>query len=141
MSVPAPYRQALEGESFNGVMLWEPAQLERQCIEASGMSYIDAFEADLNEYLDPDDDDFQTLALTQLSPAHPAPFDGEGRIVLPDEFRAFADIDAEAILAGVGATFQIWNPNRFEIALTEARANATAARRRLAAKKRGDDEG
>jgi MraZ protein len=43
------------------------------------------------------------------------PFDPEGRVVIPEELRAHAAIDGEALFVGGGRNrFQIWCPEVFE---------------------------
>ncbi len=54
------------------------------------------------------------------------PFDGEGRIVLPPDLCSHTGIALEgyAAFAGNGATFQIWEPARFERHQSERRSRA-----------------
>lgn len=40
--------------------------------------------------------------------------DKQGRILLPDNLMRHAAIEREAVLVGLGATFEIWNPPRYE---------------------------
>ena len=41
-------------------------------------------------------------------------FDGEGRIILPQALCEHAGITENAAFVGLGRTFQIWEPQRFE---------------------------
>ena len=53
--------------------------------------------------------------------------DASGRILLPDFLRDYAGIDGEAIILGVGETFEIWEVSRWEaqeVAVTDSEANA-----------------
>ena len=54
--------------------------------------------------------------------------DREGRIVLPDEFREFAGIGAEACFIGLGRHIQIWEPVRGRARQEEAFRNAIRKR-------------
>ena len=54
--------------------------------------------------------------------------DREGRIVLPEEFREYARIDAEACFIGLGRHFQIWEPVRGRAKQDEAFRNAVRNR-------------
>jgi MraZ protein len=40
--------------------------------------------------------------------------DSQGRILIPQHFKDYAQITNEAVIAGVGNYFEIWNPNNFE---------------------------
>lgn len=40
--------------------------------------------------------------------------DRQGRIVLPAELRAFAEIDREVVVVGVHTSFEIWRPERWD---------------------------
>jgi MraZ protein len=46
--------------------------------------------------------------------AQQLPFDGEGRISLPDLFCQHAELGETIAFVGQGPTFQIWNPSTFE---------------------------
>jgi len=47
--------------------------------------------------------------------------DGQGRILISAELRAWADLSRELVVAGVGRTIEIWNPEKYA-ALMEASA-------------------
>ena len=70
------------------------------------------------------------MATAILTKSHRLPFDGEGRIILPQQLLQHADITTMATFAGRGATFQIWAPEAYEIYEVEAteRAREQAAR-------------
>ena len=40
--------------------------------------------------------------------------DKQGRILIPSVLRAFAALDKEVVLAGVGTRIEIWSKNRWE---------------------------
>lgn len=54
--------------------------------------------------------------------------DREGRIVLPAEFREYAEIDGEACFIGMGRYIQIWEPARGLARQKEAFRNAVRKR-------------
>ncbi len=66
-------------------------------------------------------DDF---ALAILSESQPLPFDGDGRIILPDAMIEFAALEDGAAFVGLGKKFQIWNPEKLEARRAQARDNA-----------------
>lgn len=40
--------------------------------------------------------------------------DRQGRIMVPPELRAYADIDREAVIVGVHTSFEIWSPDGWD---------------------------
>src|SRR5690606_21555802 len=55
----------------------------------------------------------QRLGRSILASARPLPFDSEGRIMLPENFLALAGIKDNALFAGQGDYFTIWDPKRY----------------------------
>lgn len=126
VSVPAQFRAALEGESFRGVALTPPLA-DLPCIEGSGFSLIERITESIEE-MNPLSEERDALALAILSATRQIGFDGEGRIVLPEDLIAQAELEGEALFAGLGSKFQIWNPKSFE----EHRRRAVALARKSA---------
>ena len=60
--------------------------------------------------------------------AHQLPFDGEGRIILPESLLVHAGITERAAFVGQGRSFQVWEPEAF--AQREAEAVERAKRDR-----------
>jgi MraZ protein len=58
-------------------------------------------------------DEYDDISIIVES-AQRLPFDTEGRIVIPDEFRADVQIKDEIAFVGRGRTFQIWAPKVYE---------------------------
>lgn len=61
----------------------------------------------------------QRLARTILAAARPLSFDSEGRINLPEQFAKYANLDKQALFAGQGDYFTMWNPEAYELQQTE----------------------
>jgi MraZ protein len=40
--------------------------------------------------------------------------DGQGRVLLPQEFRAYAELSESAVIIGLFRSFEIWSPARWE---------------------------
>jgi MraZ protein len=64
------------------------------------------------------------LMATIFADARQLAFDGEGRIVLPDDMLAHANIRDSVAFVGRGPTFQIWEPETFRQHQEAARARA-----------------
>ena len=118
VSVPAPFRAALSGAAYPGVIAY-PSMTD---------TTIDAFDRATLEELNRrrhertmEDGDFERALLggdslidTIMAMAHELPFDGEGRIVLPASLTEAAGITDRAAFVGRGSRFQIWAPDAFE---------------------------
>jgi MraZ protein len=68
-------------------------------------------------------EEHENLALI-FSQAQQIPFDGEGRISLPDGLCQHAGITDNVAFVGNGKTFQIWEPEQLNTRITEARLRA-----------------
>jgi|TARA_B100000959_G_scaffold262698_1_gene301381 MraZ protein len=124
VSVPASFRADLTSDAFAGVVAFpspgndgaiDGCDIERMKQLAEG---IDSFNPFSNEYGD--------LATAILTKSHRLPFDGEGRIILPQQLLTYAGITNMATFAGRGATFQIWAPEAYEAYEAEATERAEA---------------
>ena len=122
VSVPAPFRQALAGSAFQGVVL-RPSD-RNAGLEGCDLEFMEQLN---NSSLNANDlysEAHEDLALTLFADALPVPFDGEGRIILPAAMVAHASIDGRASFVGVGSRFQIWEPDALERHKAEARIRA-----------------
>ena len=118
VSVPAPFRAALAGDSFQGIIAC-PSMTDT-AIDGFGRGMLE----ELNRRrLDRTmaDGDFEQALLggdsvvdTIMALAHELPFDGEGRIVLPAPLAEAARIGDRATFVGRGSRFQIWSPEVFD---------------------------
>jgi MraZ protein len=109
VSVPATFRQNLAQTSFQGVVVF--ASHKAEAIEACSMDFM----AELSENVDSYDlfsEAQEDLAATLFADSHQLAFDGEGRIMLPDDLCAHAGITDKAAFMGMGKTFRIWEPAR-----------------------------
>ncbi len=115
VSVPARFRATLSAQSgagaFNGIVVFPNEGLG--AIDACDYRRIEDTidRLDAREGLTPDE---QQAIERILSESEELPFDGEGRIILPEEFTGVAAIEDKAVFVGVGRTFQIWSPERRE---------------------------
>jgi MraZ protein len=120
VSVPATFRAALAGQSFNGIIAFRSFKLP--ALEASG---IDRME-ELSDRIDalPEFSEDRDALSSILADAEQLAFDGEGRIVLPEALCQHAGITETAAFVGLGRTFQIWEPERHEKHQQEMRERA-----------------
>jgi len=54
-----------------------------------------------------------------LSNAYPVEADKVGRILVPQNLRAFLQVEAEAIVAGQGEYFEVWKPADWNAQMTQ----------------------
>ncbi len=118
VSVPASYRLILSNQSFNGVIVYP--SFRNKCIEACSIARFEEL-GKIVQTLDPyskERDAFETIIFGE---AIQLGFDNEGRVNLPKSLMDNSDISDQACFVGKGLIFEIWQPNNFEIYLSEAR--------------------
>jgi MraZ protein len=111
VSVPARFRAAIAGSAYQGVLLAPNEELG--AIDGSDFERLNQVIEGLD---DPDlyDDEARVQAHETLAMVQEFPVDGDGRMVLSQEFRDFAGITEEAVFTGIGSNFHIWSPGRRE---------------------------
>jgi MraZ protein len=132
VSVPPALRAVLQQQNFNGVIVY--GSFVHPCIEACGIDRIEALHQRI-EALDPFSQERDAFATAILGGAVQLPFDGEGRVVLPENLLEQAGITTSGVFVGKGATFEIWAPEQF--ALHQASARELAKQQRLVLKSAG----
>jgi MraZ protein len=110
VSVPAPFRTALAGQTFNGIVVYRSFRLE--ALEGCGIDRMTEMAESLDELpqFSAEYEAFSSL----FAEANQLPFDGEGRVMLPKALMDFAHIGDNLSFVGNGQTFQIWDPKSFE---------------------------
>jgi MraZ protein len=108
VSVPATFRSALAAQNFAGIVAFR--SFKHPALDGSGIDRIEEMSARL-EALNQFSDEYEALA-SIFADAQQLPFDGEGRIVLPEDLAQHAGISEAAAFVGLGRTFQIWEPGR-----------------------------
>lgn len=117
VSVPAPFRAALAGQSFHGIVA--VPSFKYAAIQCGGMDWMEELNAGINAY-DFFSDEHDTLTATLFASAQQLAFDGEGRVVLPAALAEHANITKAAAFVGRGPIFEIWNPEAFDAYQSEA---------------------
>jgi len=107
VSVPAEFRKVLSGQSYQGVVVFK--SLQYPALEACSAEHMEQLSESL-ETLDLSNEDYEAIETTIFGGSVQVPFDGEGRIVLPEHLARFANISEEAAFVGRRKTFQIWEP-------------------------------
>ncbi len=120
VSVPATFRTALAGQNFNGIIAFRSFKLP--ALEASGIDRMEELSGRIDAL--PEFSEDRDALSSILADAQPLAFDGEGRIVLPELLCQHAGLTEAAAFVGLGRTFQIWEPQRFEQHQQEMRERA-----------------
>jgi len=132
VSVPASFRQALQGQTFHGIICFPSYKLP--CLEACAMDRMEQMAESMDD-LDLFSDDQDDLSASIFADSYPLALDADGRIILPTDLAAHAGIDfadaGRAAFVGRGRTFQIWNPETFETHKNEARRRAETNKPKL----------
>ncbi len=117
VSVPAPFRSTLpDGDQSIAVL----PSLVSKAIEGFDYLYLAQISERLNNFdMLVSSRQTQEPAAKILSRSITISFDGDGRIVLPQEFIKHAGITDRAVFVGLGSTFQIWSPEEYAAAMTE----------------------
>jgi len=107
VSVPAPYRAFILGRGLTSVAL-HPS-LTQPCLEGAGFDRFEKLLSGVEDsFVRVNRDEETDLIMEDL---RDLPLDGEGRIVLPAEFIAKANLTTQAAFVGRGWWFEIWEPS------------------------------
>jgi MraZ protein len=121
ISVPAQFRSSLVNKDFSGVVVYE--SFVNDCIEGCDIERIKKISESIDS-LDPFSQDRDALATALLGGSIQLAIDSDGRVILPESLLKKARIKGTAIFIGKGATFEIWQPDRFEEYMLKARKDA-----------------
>jgi len=125
VSIPAPFRQVLAKDGFEGVYVYP--SLDAPALDCGGfrlLQEIDALLATLPPY-SPARDAFATAL---LGTSEILRMDSEGRVLIDERLKAPLGLGEEATFVGQGHKFQIWEPSRFAAHLESARASVRRLR-------------
>ncbi len=102
LMIPARFRDLLEGGAYI-------TQGFDKCLMVMTTSYFTEVYEHL-ETMNLADPTTRLLRRLILSNAYPVEVDKVGRILVPQNLRAFLQLDGEAIVAGQGRYFEVWRP-------------------------------
>ncbi len=121
ISVPAPFRNALAGQNFHGIVAF--SSFRSPAVEAAGMDFIEQLNDRIEAY-DVFSEEHDDLAMAVFGNSYQLAFDGDGRVMLPEPLMAHADLNDRASFVGKGKMFQIWNPDTLAAQMAKARERA-----------------
>jgi MraZ protein len=128
VSIPAAFRLVLEADGYPGLFM-HPA-LDLPALEAGGNQLLAGIDGLISRY--PPYSEARDLISTALLGAseHLKP-DPEGRIVLPERFKAHAGITRDVVFVGLGERFRLFSPEVFGAQEAEAKAKLRALKASL----------
>jgi MraZ protein len=130
VSVPAQFRQslnnlALNNKDFSGIVIYE--SFVNDCIEGCDIDRIKLLSESIDN-LDPFSEERDSFATTILGGAIQISLDSDGRVILPEALLKKAKIKDKVVFVGKGPTFEIWQPEKFEIYASKAKESAKEKR-------------
>jgi MraZ protein len=131
VSLPADFRAELPSEQGRVIYVFPSPRSE--ALIAVDRDYIQTLSDQIENEYDMFSDEEEDFSAVILADAQKISIDGDGRIVLPPDFIAFADIQDRALFVGGGSRFQIWRPSAYTAHAETTRARArgrTLPRRR-----------
>ena len=107
VSLPSIFRFALPKDYKNEIILTK--SLRNKSIEGLSVLRVKEIAARINnlDFFSDEHDDFTTSIFSEMLPTH---LDKEGRFLLPEKLKDFANIKDEVAFIGQGYFFQITNP-------------------------------
>jgi len=137
-SVPKPFRASFEDQNFRGMYAYPSFKFP--AIAACGEEFMTLLSDSLSEETDFFSDDQDDLAAVILENAAQLSFDGDGRVILPQDLLDHACITDEALFVGRGREIFIWEPKAYENHAKEAFERAKLTKRTLKLKVKGGDQ-
>lgn len=112
VSVPQAFRSSVQKSAFGGVAIYR--NRNPHCLEGTSHEFI----AQLTKSIYSEHGSFNpallSVATTILAGLKELQFDPGGRILLPEEFRSYANIEDYATFVGLGPKFLIMNPETYD---------------------------
>jgi MraZ protein len=119
VSIPATFRLVLGRDGFEGLYV-HPA-LDMTALDAGGNALLTEIDGLLST-LPPYSDERDHLSTALMGVSEVLKIDPEGRVQLTESLKAYASIRDQVTFVGLGAKFQIWEPEQFRLRLEGARA-------------------
>jgi MraZ protein len=138
VSVPATFRAVLARDGETGLYCY-PA-LDQPAIDGGGVRLRQRIAERLTDF-ETFSEDHESLSTAFYGESRILKIDTDGRIVLPEEFRAHAAIEDSAVFVGMDYKFQIWEPQRFADRQRATRAHLRSVTQKLGRRPSGAGAG
>jgi MraZ protein len=129
VSIPAPYRQVLARDGFDGLYCYP--SLDLPALDAGGNALLAEIEQIIGSF-PPYSDEREQFSLALYGTSETLNIDGEGRVILSERLKTHAGISDMVAFVGLGHKFQIWEPGRLPPQRAEAPRRCAQPRSSLA---------
>ena len=108
VSFPSSFRSVLPKSNKNEIILYK--SIKTPSIEGCGIGRLEEIAKRINnlDFFSDDHDDFSASIFSEIISIN---LDKEGRFLIPEELKNYANIKTEAAFFGQGHFFQIWETN------------------------------
>ena len=108
VSLPSSFRNTLPKSNKNEIILYK--SIKTPSIEGCGTGRLKEIAKRINnlDFFSDDHDDFSASIFSEIISIN---LDKEGRFLIPEELKNYANIKTEAAFFGQGHFFQIWETN------------------------------
>ena len=108
VSFPSSFRNSLPKSNKNEIILYK--SIKTPSIEGCGIGRLEEIAKRINnlDFFSEDHDDFSASIFSEIILIN---LDKEGRFLIPEEIKNYANIKTEAAFFGQGHFFQIWESN------------------------------
>ena len=109
VSLPSSFRSVLPKSNRNEIILYK--SIKSPSIEGCGVGRLKEIAKRINnlDFFSEDYDDFSSSIFSEIITTN---IDKEGRFLIPEDLKTYANIKTEAAFFGQGHFFQIWEPNK-----------------------------
>ena len=137
VSLPSLFRNALPKNYKNEIILLK--SLKNKGIDGLSVTRVTEIANRINnlDFFSDEHDDFTTSIFSEMLPTN---LDKEGRFLIPEKLKDFADIKSEVTFIGQGHSFQIVNPDIAFDLQNKSRARLNLNKKTLGKILRGSDE-
>lgn len=118
VSIPASFRNILEYRASKEIYAY--SSFINQCIEVCTFERINKLQTFL-ENMELFSSKRDAIATAVLADCEPMQIDSKGRVSLPERLVNFAKFDKKVFFVGKGATFEIWDKEKFSAYYKKAR--------------------
>ncbi len=108
ISLPARFREILSGQYDGRLVVTTNMDPEVQCLTIYPVRLWKDFVGDILA-LSPFKPDVVRLKRLVVASACEAAMDKQGRVLIPPHLRKYADLEHEAVWAGMGGSIELWN--------------------------------
>ena len=128
VSLPSSFRNALPKSNKNEIILYK--SIKTPSIEGCGIGRLKEISKRINnlDFFSDDHDDFSASIFSEIISIN---LDKEGRFLIPEELKNYANIKTEAAFFGQGHFFQIWETNNGLINIEKSRTRLLKEKKSL----------